>query len=189
MFLPADATWSQVIHVICAWSAWEGSTHGRLSSAFMGIAIGSDGGNGHGRIPIFFPTHQIWQPLPGIGSPLGGYIPSGCRLRLSSFEEGDCESAEAPPPVSPQYEELLEGMTRTVAKLNISWPAEEYAEQQTRKTWWTLSASEAITSGTEPAVLPRSPHRGSRPAFLSPPLITTVMSGDWSSAVTEWCLG
>ncbi len=134
VFLPADVTWSQVIHVICAWSAWKGSTHGRLSSAFMGIAIGSDRGNGDGRVPIFFPTHQIWQPLPGIGSPLGGYIPTGCGLRLSSFEEGDCESAEAPPPVSPQYEELLEGMTRTVAKLNISWPAEEYAEQQTRKT-------------------------------------------------------
>ncbi len=41
-------------------------------------------------------------------------------LRLSSSEEGECESAEAPPPVLPQYEELLEVMTCAVAKLNIS---------------------------------------------------------------------
>ncbi len=54
-------------------------------------------------------------------------------LLLSSSEEGECESAEAPPPVSPQYEELLEVMTRAVAKLNISWPAEEHAEPQTSK--------------------------------------------------------
>ncbi len=31
MFLLADATLSQVIHMICAWSAWEWSTHDRLS--------------------------------------------------------------------------------------------------------------------------------------------------------------
>ncbi len=52
---------------------------------------------------------------------------------LSSSEEGECESAKAPPPVSPQYEELLEVMTRAVAKLNISWLAEEHAELQTSK--------------------------------------------------------
>ncbi len=54
-------------------------------------------------------------------------------LLLSSSEEGECESIEAPPPVSPQYEELLEVMSRAVAKLNISWPAEEHAEPQTNK--------------------------------------------------------
>ncbi len=58
---------------------------------------------------------------------------AGSALRLSFSEEGECESAEAPPPVLPQYEELLEVMTRAVAKLNISWPGEEHAEPQTSK--------------------------------------------------------
>ncbi len=56
-------------------------------------------------------------------------------LLLSSSEQGECESTEAPPPVSPQYEELLEVMTRAVAKLNISWPAKEHAEPQTSKLY------------------------------------------------------
>ncbi len=38
------------------------------------------------------------------------------RSRVSSSEEGECHSAEAPPPQSPRYEELLEVMTRAVAK-------------------------------------------------------------------------
>ncbi len=159
--------------MICAWSAWEWSMHGRLSreptvciasvfrcirsapgrlfltlkelspafpvvlvaaSALVGITSGSVGGNGDGRVPISFPTHQIRWPISGIGSPLGGYFSPGNRLfLLSSSEEVDVECAEAPPPVSPQYEELLEVMTRAVAKLNISWPAEEHAEPQISK--------------------------------------------------------
>ncbi len=55
-------------------------------------------------------------------------------------------------------------MTRAGAKLNISWPAEEYAEPQTSKLYE-----------------PRFGDRGqahSRPTSLSPLLITTVMSWD-----------
>ncbi len=37
------------------------------------------------------------------------------------------------PLLSPQYEELLEVVTRTVAKLNIDWPAEKQAEPQKSK--------------------------------------------------------
>ncbi len=54
-------------------------------------------------------------------------------LHLSSSEEGECDSAEAPPPQSPQYEDMLEVMTRAVAKLKIDWPAEECAEPQISK--------------------------------------------------------
>ncbi len=40
---------------------------------------------------------------------------------------------EDSPPRSPQYEELLEMVTRTVAKLNINWPVEKQAEPQKSK--------------------------------------------------------
>ncbi len=48
-------------------------------------AIGSDGGSGDQRVPIFFPTHQIRRQLPWIGSPLGGYFPPGRGLGTSFF--------------------------------------------------------------------------------------------------------
>ncbi len=43
------------------------------------------------------------------------------------------ESVEYSPLQSPQYEELLEVVTRAVAKLNIDWPAEKQAEPQRSK--------------------------------------------------------
>ncbi|KAL0195160.1 hypothetical protein M9458_008732, partial [Cirrhinus mrigala] len=56
---------------------------------------------------------------------------TGSSLHLSSSEEGDLEStAEEASPQSVQYEELLEVVTRAVAKLNIDWPAEEKAAPQ-----------------------------------------------------------
>ncbi|KAL0163648.1 hypothetical protein M9458_039401, partial [Cirrhinus mrigala] len=58
----------------------------------------------------------------------------GSSLHLSSSEEGDLESAvEETLPQSPQYKELLEVVTRAVAKLNIDWPAEEKAAPQKSK--------------------------------------------------------
>ncbi|KAI2662194.1 2-oxoisovalerate dehydrogenase subunit beta, mitochondrial [Labeo rohita] len=58
----------------------------------------------------------------------------GSSLHLSSSEEGDLEStAEEASPQSVQYEELLEVVTRAVAKLNIDWPAEEKAALQRSK--------------------------------------------------------
>lgn len=45
-------------------------------------------------------------------------------LKLSSSEEGDGESADKPPQ-SAQYEELVEEITHTVAKLNLEWPTRE----------------------------------------------------------------
>jgi hypothetical protein len=38
---------------------------------------------------------------------------------------------EGSPPLSPQYEELVEVVTRAVAKLDISWPPEETSVPQT----------------------------------------------------------
>ncbi|KAI2654754.1 Transposon Ty3-G Gag-Pol polyprotein [Labeo rohita] len=53
-------------------------------------------------------------------------------LRISSSEEVESECVEVAPQ-SPQYEELLEVVTRAVAKLNIDWPAEKQAELQRGK--------------------------------------------------------
>lgn len=53
-------------------------------------------------------------------------------LKLSSFKEGDGESADESPQ-SAQYEELLEVITRVVAKLNLEWPAEKAAEPSNSK--------------------------------------------------------
>ncbi len=36
-------------------------------------------------------------------------------------------------PIQPQYEELLEVVTRVVAKLNIDWPADDQTEKQKSK--------------------------------------------------------
>ncbi len=55
-------------------------------------------------------------------------------LLLSSSEEVDEESIEdVSPSHSPQYEELVEVVTRAVAKLNIDWPAECHVEPQRGK--------------------------------------------------------
>ncbi len=56
----------------------------------------------------------------------------GSALLLSTSEEVDVESVDSPPQ-SPQYEELLEVVTRAVTKLNIDWPAEKQAELQKSK--------------------------------------------------------
>ncbi|KAL0187634.1 hypothetical protein M9458_014733, partial [Cirrhinus mrigala] len=58
---------------------------------------------------------------------------AGSSLLLSSSGEGDLEDVTEPLPQSPQYEELLEVVTRALAKLNISWPAEEESTPQRSK--------------------------------------------------------
>ncbi len=87
-------------------------------------------------------------------------------LLLSSSEESECESAEAPPPMSPQYEELLEVMTHEVGKLNKSWPAEEYAEPQTSRLGERFLRAK------------RSPPTRSLPFF---PDLHTEVSRSWAS--------
>ncbi len=93
----------------------------------MGFAVGSGIGNGDGGVPIFFLTCQIHCPLSGISSHSAVTSPQGAdsALLLSSSEEVDVKSADYLPPQSPQYEELLEVVTRAFAKLNIDWPAEK----------------------------------------------------------------
>ncbi|KAL0201377.1 hypothetical protein M9458_004564, partial [Cirrhinus mrigala] len=63
-----------------------------------------------------------------VSSPRG----TGLTLRISSSEEIDVESADEVPH-SPQYGELLEVVTRAVAKLNIDWPADKQTEPQRSK--------------------------------------------------------
>ncbi len=52
---------------------------------------------------------------------------SEARSAVSDVESDDS------PPQSPLYEELLEVVTRAVAKLNIDWPAKKQAELQKSK--------------------------------------------------------
>lgn len=80
------------------------------------------------------------------------------------------ETADSPPK-SPQYGELVEVITRAVAKLHIDWPAEKQTEP--RASLITLFAHSAITSTPGPAFFPRSPHLGVEivgEAILSPHL-------------------
>ncbi|KAL0148119.1 hypothetical protein M9458_056589 [Cirrhinus mrigala] len=65
-----------------------------------------------------------------VSSPQG----SASTLAISSSEEVDAVSVdEAAAPQFPQYEELLEVVTRAVAKLSIDWPAEPLVEPQKSK--------------------------------------------------------
>ncbi len=57
----------------------------------------------------------------------------GPVFHLSPSEEEDVESTGFSPTLSPQYEELLEVVTRVVAKLNINWPADDQTEEQRSK--------------------------------------------------------
>ncbi|KAL0186202.1 hypothetical protein M9458_017872, partial [Cirrhinus mrigala] len=59
---------------------------------------------------------------------------TGSTLPISSSEEVDVGSVEdVLAPQFPQYEELLEVVTRAVAKLNIDWPPESLVEPQRSK--------------------------------------------------------
>ncbi len=58
---------------------------------------------------------------------------AGPVFHLSPSEEEDVESTGFSPILSPQYEELLEVVTRAVAKLNINWPADDQTEEQRSK--------------------------------------------------------
>ncbi len=59
---------------------------------------------------------------------------AGSAFLLSSSEEVDVGSAEYfSPSLSPQYEDLVEVVTRAVAKLNIDWPAKHQVEPQRGK--------------------------------------------------------
>ncbi|KAI2661423.1 Transposon Ty3-G Gag-Pol polyprotein [Labeo rohita] len=78
------------------------------------------------------------DPQPGlwVRKPALRILPpgTGSTLPISSSEEVDVESVgDVQAPSFPQYEELLEVVTRAVAKLNIDWPPESLVEPQTSK--------------------------------------------------------
>ncbi|KAL0147482.1 hypothetical protein M9458_057222 [Cirrhinus mrigala] len=81
------------------------------------------------------PTRSTARPSgsearAAVSSPRG----SVSTLAISSSEEVDVVSVdEAAAPQFPQYEELLEVVTRAVAKLSIDWPAEPLVEPQKSK--------------------------------------------------------
>ncbi|KAI2657205.1 hypothetical protein H4Q32_021306 [Labeo rohita] len=74
------------------------------------------------------PVLRDWKPALRLLPPQG----TASTLRISSSVEVESECVEVAPQ-SPQYEELLEVVTRAVAKLNIDWPAEKQAEPQRSK--------------------------------------------------------
>ncbi len=70
------------------------------------------------------------EARPAVTSPRA----AASALLVSSPEEVDTGSAEHfAPPLSPQYEELVEVITRAAAKLSLDWPAECPVEPQRGK--------------------------------------------------------
>ncbi|MCI4378954.1 hypothetical protein PGIGA_G00222290 [Pangasianodon gigas] len=82
------------------------------------------------------PSSPSRSTVPSLGSEARSAVssPRGAdsALHLSSSEEVDVESVD-PEPQSPQYGELLEVVTRAVAKLCIDWPAETWPEPRCSK--------------------------------------------------------
>ncbi|KAL0165643.1 hypothetical protein M9458_037487, partial [Cirrhinus mrigala] len=114
------------------------------------------------------PTRSAARPSgsearAAVSSPWG----SASTLPISSSEEVDVVSVdEAAAPQFPQYEELLEVVTRAVAKLNIDWPAEPLVEPQKSKL------DERFLRSRPP------PARRSLPFF---PDLHTEVSRSWNS--------
>ncbi len=83
----------------------------------------------------------------------------GLVLHLSSSKEVDVESVKYSPPQSPKYEELLEVVTRVVAKLNIDWPTEKQAESQKSKLDERFLRTKPLPPCRSLPFFPQSPHR------------------------------
>ncbi len=100
--------------------------------AVVGFAGGSRGGNGDGRIPFAGSSTSSQVSEARSDGAVSSAHGERSALRLSSSEEGDGESTDEPPQ-SAQYEELVEVITRAVAKLHLEWPAEKQAEPSKSK--------------------------------------------------------
>lgn len=103
--------------------------------------MGFTGGSGRGAQGGFGPFSSFISALaqdPEAHSAASSALSESPMLILSSSEEVDVLSNEAgdfedSPPLSPAYEELLEVVTRAIAKLNIKWTAEKQKAQKTSK--------------------------------------------------------
>ncbi len=107
---------------------------------------------------------------------------AGPVFHLSPSEEEDVESTGFSPTLSPQYEELLEVVTRAVAKLNINWPADDQTEEQGSKLDERFLRSKSLPLRRSLPFFPiftlRCRDRGKGlflHAYLSPPLLIMVM--------------
>ncbi len=89
---------------------WSGSTPWCLQ---LNLAEGMETGE---SLSSSSPARSTARSL-GSEARSGGLFPPGSALLLSSSEEVDVESVEYSAPQSPQYEELLEVVTRVVAKV------------------------------------------------------------------------
>ncbi|KAL0201659.1 hypothetical protein M9458_004846, partial [Cirrhinus mrigala] len=109
-------------------------------------------------------------------------------FHLSSSEEVDVESVDEASPQSPQYEELLEMVTRAVAKLNIDWPTESQTEPQRSKLDERFLRSRPPLARRKLPFFPAGMYPF-RLVFLFLPHIITVMWQGWTSMGTERCPG
>ncbi len=153
-------------------------------------------GDTHSLCVVCLGAKHAESALEGARSAVSSAQGAGSALLLSSSEEVDVESVEYLPLQSPQYEELLEVVTRAVAKLNIDWPAEKQAEPQKSKLDERFLHTKPLPPRRSlPFFListPRCRDHGrnlSRPAYSSPPLIIMAMWRGWVTAVTERCPG
>lgn len=103
------------------------------AAAVMGVANGYRGWVGDGLVPFFALTHQNQCSLSQGSeacSTVSSHQREGSMLCLSSSEEVDVvgidqDKPEDLPPQSIQYQELLELMTRAVAKFKIESPTKK----------------------------------------------------------------
>ncbi len=105
------------------------------------------------------PTRSIAHSL---GSDAHSAVSSPQRAGLAlllSFSEGeDVESADYSLIQSPQFDELLQVVTRAVTKLNIDWPAENQTEQQKSKLDERFLHSKSLAPRRSMLFFSRSPH-------------------------------
>ncbi len=130
-------------------------------AALVGLAIGFGRGNGDGLDPYLYPHLPDPLPVLWVRKPVLRFSSpqrAGPVFHLSPSEEEDVESTAYSPTLSPQYEELLEVVTRAVAKLNINWPADDQTEKQRSKLDERFLRSKSLPLRRSLPFLSRSSH-------------------------------
>ncbi len=146
VFLPANLTCLQVINTACVWFVWEQGMQSRLPKEEATNEV-------ERRLRSWGSQLDLMEGLEmsvslSLSSPIRSYSCSprlearaadtspraaGSAFLISSSEEIDVESVDDVPSHSPQYEELVDVVTRAVAKLIINWSAECHVELQRGK--------------------------------------------------------
>ncbi len=136
VFLPANLTCLQVINTACVWFVWEQGMQSRLPKEGATNEVERRLRSWGSQLDLMEGLETSVSLSPS--SPIRSYSCSprlearaadtspraaGSALLISSSEEIDVQSVDDVPSLSPQYEELVDVVTRAVAKLIINWPA------------------------------------------------------------------